>query len=200
LPDDLVSLACFAALSALVGAGEAGAEAVRRVDALREAGGGFREKRGGGATPYACFLAVLAHEAQGVPVPDAGSLAASVRAMAPSVTPAIAARAILLSRLDSPDPADSERLMGRLSRKGGFKAAAFAPIPDLLSTATALCALGALGAPLGSLKDSCARFVESLWDESGGFRGHWADRAADCEYTHYALLSLGILAQGPAQG
>jgi prenyltransferase beta subunit len=115
--------------------------------------------------------------------------------MSPSVTPAIAARAMLLACLgQAPAKADAARLMAVQCRSGGFMAARLAPVPDLLSTATALCALVAMGAPLEPLRDSCTSFVESLWTDSGGFGGHPADGTADCEYTYYALLSLGTLA------
>ena len=34
-------------------------------------------------------------------------------------------------------------------------------------------------------------FVESLWDDDGGFRGHPSDPVTDCEYTFYGLLAMG---------
>ncbi|MBT7298332.1 MAG: hypothetical protein HN849_02405, partial [Victivallales bacterium] len=42
-------------------------------------------------------------------------------------------------------------------------------------------------------KTKTAAFVESCWDESGGF-GAIPDTTPDCEYTFYALLALGALA------
>ncbi|MCX5654122.1 MAG: beta-hydroxylase, partial [Planctomycetota bacterium] len=79
----------------------------------------------------------------------------------------------------------------------GLLAAAVAPIPDLLSTATGLHALWRAGASLDeTLRLACAGFVAGLATESGGFRGHAADTVADCEYTFYGLLALGHLAGG----
>jgi hypothetical protein len=47
--------------------------------------------------------------------------------------------------------------------------------------------------PIGGLREPCLDFVDSLWTNRGGFYGTWADDAADCEYTYYALLALGHL-------
>ena len=66
-------------------------------------------------------------------------------------------------------------------------------MPDLLSTATALHALAAVGAPLDDLREPCLDFLDSLWDHRGGFHGSWADDALDCEYVFYGLLALGHL-------
>ena len=68
-----------------------------------------------------------------------------------------------------------------------------APIPDLLSTATALHALVGMKASLEPIKEPCLDFVDSLWTSAGGFYGNWADDALDCEYTYYGLLALGHL-------
>ena len=192
---EFVHLACQACVSARAQPGRRDDEALRRIGQFRAPDGGFREKIGAGSSSaYACFLAVLAHEAQGAALADQEALVASLRTMSPHVTTAVAARAMLLAALGAPEAAAAELHMSRASRKGGFRAAALAPIPDLLSTATALCALSVLGQPLDGLRDPCNEFVESLWHDSGGFGGHWADRTPDCEYTYYALLALGVLA------
>jgi hypothetical protein len=81
----------------------------------------------------------------------------------------------------------------RRSKYGGFLATPNAPIPDLLSTATALFALQTLRYPLEKIKESCLTFIEEMWDDCGGFYGHIFDNTPDCEYTFYGLLSLGIL-------
>lgn len=194
---ELVNLACLACLSAGVEPGRRDDGTLQRIARFRGPDGGFREKTDSGASSaYACFLAVQAHEAQGVPLAEAGALAAAVRAMSPSVTPALAAKVMLQACLgDTPSASDTETLLRRVSRKGGFRAVALAPIPDLLSTATALCALSVTGHPLDEIRESCTGFVDGLWHDNGGFSGHWADRIPDCEYTYYALLSLGLLAQ-----
>jgi hypothetical protein len=77
--------------------------------------------------------------------------------------------------------------------QGGFRAAPHVPMPDLLSTATALHALTAMKIDLGERRESCLDFVDSLWTNRGGFFGHWDDSHVDCEYTYYALLALGHL-------
>jgi hypothetical protein len=84
-------------------------------------------------------------------------------------------------------------LLDRCHPRGGFFASSATPVPDLLSTATALHALSAMRVPFEGLAEPCLDFVDSLWTNRGGFFGTWADDAADCEYTFYALLSLGHL-------
>jgi prenyltransferase beta subunit len=70
-----------------------------------------------------------------------------------------------------------------------------APLPDLLSTATALHALAALDRRIPSaLHERCMDFIDTLWTAEGGFHGHWADDHIDAEYTYYGLLALGHLA------
>ena len=68
-----------------------------------------------------------------------------------------------------------------------------APIPDLLSTATALHALAGLQCPCDGLREPCLDFIDSLWTNAGAFHGHWQDEGLDVEYTYYALLALGHL-------
>ena len=84
-------------------------------------------------------------------------------------------------------------LLERCRPEGGFFATPVAPLPDLLSTATALHALAGLHADLGSIRESCLDFVDTLWTSRGGFHGSWADDVLDPEYTYYGLLSLGHL-------
>jgi hypothetical protein len=79
-------------------------------------------------------------------------------------------------------------------RHGGFFANPDAPVPDLLSTATALHALRSLHAPLDAIREDCLDFVDSLWTSQGAFYGTWVDDTPDCEYTYYGLLALGHLA------
>jgi len=66
-------------------------------------------------------------------------------------------------------------------------------LPDLLSTASALFALDTLGQRLNGRADEALSFVAGQWLECGGFSGHTLDDTADCEYTYYGLLSLGVL-------
>ena len=68
-----------------------------------------------------------------------------------------------------------------------------APMPDLLSTATALHSLVIAGFKIDHIKEKCLDFIDSLWCGKGGFYGSWADTVVDCEYTYYGLLALGNL-------
>jgi hypothetical protein len=106
---------------------------------------------------------------------------------------------LLLRHLgETPDREAGMWLLDRCHTRGGFFASRTTPVPDLLSTATALHALSALHVPISGLVEPCLDFVDSLWTNRGGFFGTWADDAADCEYTYYALLTLGHLSIGPA--
>ncbi|MEM9799307.1 MAG: prenyltransferase/squalene oxidase repeat-containing protein [Planctomycetota bacterium] len=108
--------------------------------------------------------------------------------------PSTAAAVAVLSQLELPVPDDVERwLVAQLHPKGGFRALPDAPMPDLLSTATTLHALSILGVDLGSAKELCLDFLDTLWNGTT-FYGHWADEHVDAEYTFYALLALGHLA------
>ncbi len=85
-------------------------------------------------------------------------------------------------------------LLAQAHPQGGFKATPAAPMPDLLSTATALHALSAMECRIPSeLHEKCLDFVDTLWDAAGGFHGHWTDDILDPEYTFYGLLALGHL-------
>ena len=68
----------------------------------------------------------------------------------------------------------------------------FAPIPDLLSTATALHALAGLQVSFEPIRERCLDFLDSLWT-GRSFCGNWDDDELDTEYTYYALLALGHL-------
>lgn len=93
----------------------------------------------------------------------------------------------------SPGAGLGDWLLARRHSSGGFFAWPGAPIPDLLSTATALHALASLQVPLDPIRDPVLDFLDSLWTSRGGFLGSWADDTLDCEYTYYGLLALGHL-------
>jgi prenyltransferase beta subunit len=84
-------------------------------------------------------------------------------------------------------------LLARAHPEGGFLAATQAPIPDLLSTATALHALAGLERDFTKVKEPCLDFIDTLWTNEGAFHGNWSDDVLDCEYTYYGLLALGHL-------
>jgi prenyltransferase beta subunit len=110
-----------------------------------------------------------------------------------ATTPTTAGAVTLLHHLGEPVPPKAiEYLLARHADVGGFRAVPLAPIPDLLSTATALHALVAAHAPIAGVKEKTLDFVDSLWTGKG-FCGNWDEEAPDAEYTYYALLSLGHL-------
>ena len=109
-------------------------------------------------------------------------------------TTSTAAAESLLRYFSIPCPNEmGEWLLARLHAQGGFYAMPEAPIPDLLSTATALHALSGMKVKMKELKEPCLDYVDSLWNARGGFHGNWMDEHVDCEYTYYGLLSLGHL-------
>ncbi|MFW6161765.1 MAG: prenyltransferase/squalene oxidase repeat-containing protein [Planctomycetota bacterium] len=226
---DFVHLCCLARCWADLDGGppDGTAEAVlQRLAAFQAADGGFAQSPGAkhGAA-YGCFLGLGALEdcrsgsrpsgrssIPDSPLISAKALVECLRALEtgdggyanapglPASTPATAAAAVVLHHLAQPvSEATADWLLARCGDPGGFAAAPSAPVPDLLSTATALHALGGLGVPLDAVRERCLAFLDSLWDARGGFHGSWADDALDCEYTFYGLLALGHLAPlGPA--
>jgi hypothetical protein len=208
---DFVHLAClargWAALRRLPGPAAID-RLVAGIEACRSGDGGYAATPGTAAgTAYAAFLAMGAYEDVGRELPDRDRLLGSlsgIRAadgsygnkpgMPTGLTTATAAAVLVMHRLGMAADRDVGMwLLDRCHARGGFFASAQAPVPDLLSTATALHALSALHVPTGGLVEPCLDFVDSLWTNRGGFFGTWADDAPDCEYTYYALLTLGHL-------
>jgi len=110
------------------------------------------------------------------------------------MTSATAAAIAILRQFGAVIPSGlGDWLLERRHSSGGFFASPSAPIPDLLSTATALHALTSMQIPLDSIRESVLDFIDSLWTARGGFVGSWADNTLDCEYTYYGLLALGHL-------
>lgn len=211
---DLVHLACLARAWASIDptlqeAPRAGL--LERLASYRSADGAF----GPGAhadvgTIYASFLAFGACQDLCASVPDPGAIAALVSAARAQdggygnqrgdrhgLTTTTAAAVLLLHELGvPPEPHLAMWLLDRCRESGGFFATPSAPIPDLLSTATALHALAVLHAPIEGLLEPCLDFVDSLWTSRGGFYGNWTDDTLDVEYTYYGLLALGHLSLG----
>lgn len=91
-------------------------------------------------------------------------------------------------------PSVGDWLLAQQHVSGGFLAVPGAPMPDLLSTATALHALACMERRIDSgVHGRCLDFLDTLWSAEGGFHGHWADDFLDAEYTFYGLLALGHL-------
>jgi prenyltransferase beta subunit len=185
---------------------------LRNVERFRSRDGGFAQTADtdGGAdrgTVYAAFLGAASYQDLGVPLPRAEEVIRSVERLRADdggyanqedlpwgLTPVTAAAATLLSSFGRPTPPELPGwLLARCRPDGGFFASPEAPLPDLLSTATALHALSRLKADIEPIKEPCLDFVDSLWTNKGAFHGHWADDEVDCEYTYYGLLALGHL-------
>lgn len=199
---------CWAALPADRLPAETRQEMLRGLERHRTADGGFNQIAGQpSGTAYGCFLAVAAHQDLPVMLPNPARLAqclkfletpdgawANERGLKTGSTNATAATITLLRNLPAPVlPTAGDWLLARVHAGGGFLAAPGAPIPDLLSTATALHALAGLPRDLSSVKERCLDFIDTLWTNEGGFHGHWGDDDLDCEYTYYGLLALGHL-------
>ena len=208
---DFVHVCCLARALATVSPPLAAADApamLARIESFRSSDGGYNPTPGArSGTAYAAFLAVNAYQDLHADVPNAPRLVASIDTLRASdgafgnearmphgQTPATAAALAVYRQLDCPlDESLGDWLVARLHRDGGFTAAPGVPMPDLLSTATALHALATLQRRLDDIRDACLDFVDTLWTNRGGFYGHWADDHLDCEYTYYGLLALGHL-------
>jgi prenyltransferase beta subunit len=210
---DFVHVASLARCVSSVGAGFSRPEQLlARIETHRSADGGYAQSPNAAhGSVYAAFLALGAYEDCGATLPQPERLAESIARLrardggyanhpgdAQGITTVTAAAALVLRRLEAPiDRHVGMWLLDRCQAGGGFLATPNAPVPDLLSTATALHALSALHVPLGGVQEPCLDFVDSLWTNRGGFYGTWMDDDVDCEYTYYALLALGHLTLAP---
>ena len=211
---EFVSLCCLARAWALLGDAHSAVptskrELAARIEAFRADDGGFHPTPGARqGTASAAFLALGAFEDLRLPMPDAARLAKSVGTLsAPDggwanehgvtlgATHATAAATAVPGVLTGPADVGAvvPWLLAQAHPLGGFRASPLAPIPDLLSTATALQTLATLGVPLAAIREPCLGFIDSLWTNAGGFHGHWEDDMLDVEYTFYGLLALGCL-------
>ena len=180
-----------------------------RIESYRKPDGGYegdRQKPHG--TAYGAFVALGAYEDLGKLPPKplqlvqalsrlqsddgvwsnvAGAKFGALNATAGAVT--------LIRHLGLPvKAAVGDWVLAQFHPQGGFLAVPGAPLPDLLSTATALHTLAALDRRLpAAIHERCLDFLDSLWTAEGGFHGHWADDHIDAEYTFYGLLALGHL-------
>ncbi len=181
---------------------------LRRIESYRTADGGYHPQPDSShGTVYGCFLALGAYQDLQTDMPDRMAMLdclnrlrsgdggyANQPGQPVGITTATAAAAALLRHLGQPVPPElSPWLLSCCHPAGGFTATPQTPIPDLLSTATALHALVGMHLDCSQLKEPCLDFIDTLWSSRGGFYGHWADDQLDSEYTYYALLALGHL-------
>jgi hypothetical protein len=210
---DFIHLTCLARCWSVLPAEMHGEMPVRallsRLETYRTPDGGYDTLPGKlRGSLYGTFMAFGAYQDLRQPIPNPNRLAEFIRglrdpcgafrqslALPVALVPATAGAVALLRQLgeESLDPDIGRWFLSCFDEQGGFRPAPAAPVPDLLSTATALHALAALKIDLGARKELCLDFIDTLWTNRGGFYGHWEDSHVDCEYTYYALLSLGHL-------
>ena len=180
-----------------------------RIEAFRSRDGGYDSDPGSAhGNAYGCFVALGAYQDLRREMPDPLRMVqclkfletpdgawANARGLSIGSTNASAAAVAILHQLGVPVNASvGDWLLAQVHPQGGFLAMPEAPIPDLLSTATALHALACLECELPApIREGCLDFIDTLWSADGGFHGHWADDHLDAEYTFYGLLALGHL-------
>ena len=212
---DLVHLACLArahsALKRRFASTEDRREIAERVVAFRSSDGAFHNDTGRETgTVYGYFLALGIYQDLGFDELASGEVAgllsflevmstkdggyANEPSMVIGATPPTAAAVTLMRYAGVPVPEAAVEFLEKVHEPAsGFRAVPGAPMPDLLSTATALHALVGVQRSLDKVREPCLDFVDSLWTNRGSFYGHWADDVLDCEYTFYGLLALGHL-------
>ena len=208
---DFVHLACLGRCWAGINRDLTGAPVdgiLTGIETFRSRDGGYNQSAGDpDGTAYGAFLAMGVYQDLGRNIPNPDRVLASIQNLRAhdggfsnfagadtGITPATAAVVALMHQMEcNVNPALAKWLLARCLPAGGFFAVPDAPIPDLLSTATALHALATLHVPLNGLREPCLDFIDSLWTNRGGFYGNWSDDTIDTEYTYYALLSLGHL-------
>jgi hypothetical protein len=208
---DLVHLGALARCWAATGGAsrEVKAALLSRFEKFRQPDGGYHSQPATGyGTANDAFVALGAYEDLGAKPPRVLELIRGLKRLetddhawsnAPGQTTgslnATAGAVTLITHLGFPvNQAVGGWLLEQAHPGGGFRAVPGAPIPDLLSTATALHALACMDRRLpGEVHERCLDFIDTLWSAEGGFHGHWADDHLDAEYTFYGLLALGHL-------
>jgi hypothetical protein len=181
---------------------------IKNIEKFRCKDGGYANKTGlDNGTIYGCFFALAAYQDLQLEIPDYTKVVECIQSLSTpdgaftnsqkiqtGSTNATAAAMMVLYHLHQPvDKKAADWLLTQCTSSGGFRAMPAAPIPDLLSTATALHSLVITGFEIDSVKDRCLDFIDSLWCAKGGFYGNWTETTLDCEYTYYGLMALGHL-------
>jgi prenyltransferase beta subunit len=174
---------------------------------FRTDSGGFADD--GQSHPYAIFMGINLYQDSAVKLPDKPGAVAALEScrssegafhnphgggqgMLLSTSAALLALRQLTGKVDAQAV---EWMSKQQGETGGFHASPNTPMPDLLSTAVALFSLRICEYPLAAMADSAREFILDHWHENGGFTGTLVDDCADCEYTFYALMALGALAE-----
>lgn len=101
------------------------------------------------------------------------------------------AMALIILHENNPDAVDW--LLQRQAPKGGFLATQSSQVPDLLSTGIALHALAKSSRISPDMREKNMDFMDSLWQNRGGFQQSWANPEVSIETIYYGLLALGHL-------
>jgi hypothetical protein len=179
-----------------------------QIEKYRAADGGYNVVKGlSRSSIYGNFLAISTLEEIGAQLPDGNIIVNSIMKLKSAdggfanepdlkegTTTATAAAIVLLDKFGVKSYSENINwLLKMFHPSGGFLASPSAPIPDLLSTATALHCLSETGLDMNLIKEKCLDYLDSLWSAEGAFYGTWADETTDVEYTFYGLLALGSL-------
>ncbi len=207
---DFVHAACLARLLGAVGRRARQRAVLPRLETFRSQDGGYHHATVNAPTgsAYAAYLALDTYADARVAPPQPGHIRSALDILRTpdhawanepgsqhGQTNATAAACLACIHLgQTPEPGAAQFLLAQRDPvTGGFHAYPGAPMPDLLSTASALYALNAMNVPLQAIAPQTRAFIETLWTDEGGFCGGFTDSVPDCEYTFYALLALGAL-------
>lgn len=208
---DLAHTACMCRAWAAIGQpmpADLSRRIVERIESFRCADGGFHHfDKGPCGSAYGSFVAMGAYEDLGARMPNVEGVLASLASLGradgsfcnepdmPASSLSTSAAAAVLAHLGRPlPPGMATWLLSCHQPEGGFAAFLELPMADLLSTATTIHALAAIGAPLDAVAEATGRYVQSLLTPAGGFAGSQGDPTPDVEYTFYGLLAAGHLA------
>ena len=154
-------------------------------------------------SPYSQFLALSLREDMGIKTTNRqeiltslsayrvesggyGNIRGSKQATTNATVAALAVKGQLCGYSDNDD---IRYLFSSQDESGGFFAGISTPVPDLLSTATALFMLKCYGV---ASRFDAEDFIEAHWLPSGGFGATLLDETGDVEYAFYGLLALGV--------
>ncbi|MCG8699290.1 MAG: hypothetical protein MI922_14640 [Bacteroidales bacterium] len=209
---DLVHLSCFGRILKIIGKDSFKNLIPLLLEELQAyeipSGGYSLFKHGESESVYACFLVLMTYADLGIELKKTGRILENilkqekkdgsyVEAFNPleGTTTVTSAAVTIISMLKGQVSNQTTGwLMKQYTKYGGFLASPSTPIPDLLTTATVLSALYLTDYNFEpDFVENTYQFIETLWDDEGGFVGSIAETKPDVEYTYYGLLCIGIL-------